>query len=133
MTIDVEREDLVSLREAAESIQTKPAPSTLQRWRLYGVRGRKLETILIGGLRYTSKQAVIRFLSQQETAIAAPTSKKGDGVTPAKTWNCRTINRSSCCRSRSISMSFCRRSCDHAELCSFNPALVARFQRPASI
>lgn len=40
MAIDVEREDLVSLREAAESIPTKPAPSTLQRWRLYGVRGR---------------------------------------------------------------------------------------------
>ena len=73
MAIDVEREDLISLREAAESIPTKPAPSTLQRWRLYGVRGRKLETILIGGLRYTSKQAVVRFLCEPETAIASPT------------------------------------------------------------
>ncbi|MFM9961851.1 MAG: DUF1580 domain-containing protein [Planctomycetaceae bacterium] len=77
MAIDVEREDLISLREAAESIPTKPAPSTLQRWRLYGVRGRKLETLLIGGLRYTSKQAVIRFLSVPETSIAAPNSKRG--------------------------------------------------------
>lgn len=77
MAIDVEREDLISLREAAESIPTKPAPSTLQRWRLYGVRGRKLETVLIGGLRYTSKQAVTRFLSQPETAIASPKVQKG--------------------------------------------------------
>ena len=73
MAIDVEREDLISLREAAESIPTKPSPSTLQRWRLYGVRGHKLETLLIGGLRYTSKQAVARFLAAPECKPASPT------------------------------------------------------------
>jgi hypothetical protein len=77
MAIDVEREDLLSLSDAAALIPTKPSPSTLQRWRIYGVRGHKLETVLIGGLRYTSKQAVTRFLSWPESETAKPSTKKG--------------------------------------------------------
>ena len=91
MAIDVEREDLISLREAAGAIPTKPAPSTLQRWRLYGVRGRKLETVLIGGLRFTSKQAVIRFMSEPETTIAARNSKKGKRLKSIKVGGARRI------------------------------------------
>ena len=36
--------------------------STLHRWRIRGCRGVKLETILIGGHRYTSSEAIRRFL-----------------------------------------------------------------------
>lgn len=67
MAIDVETEDLVTLRQAAELIPSHPCLATLHRWRLTGVRGRKLETILVGGLRYTSREAVWRFLSSDET------------------------------------------------------------------
>ena len=34
-------------------------------WRLHGVRGVKLETILCGGLRYTSREAISRFIVAQ--------------------------------------------------------------------
>lgn len=81
MAIDVDRDDLISLRKAAESIPTKPSPSTLQRWRLYGVRGRKLETVLIGGLRYTSKQALTRFLSAPENIPPASPRQKSPSRT----------------------------------------------------
>ncbi|MEZ6117776.1 MAG: DUF1580 domain-containing protein [Pirellulaceae bacterium] len=37
--------------------------STVYRWATKGARGRILETVLCGGLRYTSIQAVQRFLS----------------------------------------------------------------------
>jgi hypothetical protein len=35
--------------------------STLHRWRLRGVRGVKLQSCLIGGRRYTSREALERF------------------------------------------------------------------------
>ena len=39
------------------------SPSTLHRWRLRGCRGIKLETLLIGGTRTTSAEALQRFFS----------------------------------------------------------------------
>ena len=39
--------------------------ATLHRWRLHGVRGTKLETCLIGGMRYTSREAIARFIAAQ--------------------------------------------------------------------
>ena len=64
--IDVEREDLVQFPEARGAFPgRKIALATLHRWRMHGVRGTKLETCLVGGLRYTSKQAILRFVEQQ--------------------------------------------------------------------
>ena len=61
MAID-QSEDLVAWRHAAESIPGAPHISTLHRWRLRGVRGHRLESILVGGSRYTSRQAIARFI-----------------------------------------------------------------------
>ncbi len=36
-------------------------PSTLWRWHARGVRGVKLETVLVGGMRMTSEEALARF------------------------------------------------------------------------
>ena len=38
-------------------------PSTFQRWRSRGVHGVRLESILIGGERYTSEEALQRFFA----------------------------------------------------------------------
>ena len=56
-------EDLLSMKQAREEIPTRPDISTLQRWRLRGVRGVKLETVKIGGFTLTSRQAIHRFLA----------------------------------------------------------------------
>ena len=42
--------------------------STVHRWRLRGARGNKLETVLIGGRRYTSVEAILRFFEMVTSA-----------------------------------------------------------------
>lgn len=42
--------------------------STVHRWRLRGVRGSKLETVLIGGRRFTSQEALLRFFDRTTAA-----------------------------------------------------------------
>jgi hypothetical protein len=62
---DLSAEDLLSFGKAASAIPGRERVSlgTLHRWRLKGVRGVRLETVLIGGQRFTSRQAIERFLA----------------------------------------------------------------------
>jgi hypothetical protein len=64
--IDPRTESLVSFPDAPNSIPGKPHISTLHRWRLKGVRGRRLETIVRGGRRFTSIEAINRFMHSEE-------------------------------------------------------------------
>jgi hypothetical protein len=64
-----ERDKTLSLRQAAELLPGKPNRSTMHRWAHHGVRGVRLATILIGGRRYTTREAIEQFvaaLSKQE-------------------------------------------------------------------
>jgi hypothetical protein len=77
MTIDAKAETIISFsdaRSAFPGIDRRLSLATLHRWRLHGIRGIKLETILIGGLRYTSREAITRFVASQnaDEAPAAP-------------------------------------------------------------
>ena len=75
MSIDINSEDLVRFGEAARQFPGGAiAIQTLHRWRLRGVRGARLETVLIGGSRFTSKQAIDRFVAAQNA---------GDSSAPA--------------------------------------------------
>ncbi len=67
MSIDHEVEALIPFNEARSAFpgRNNIALQTLHRWRLRGVRGVKLETVLVGGLRYTSREAINRFISAQ--------------------------------------------------------------------
>jgi hypothetical protein len=60
--IDVTWENLESLCDAAKLLPHRPHVSTLHRWRLRGIRGVRLETCLIGGRRFTSREAIERFM-----------------------------------------------------------------------
>ena len=71
MTIDL-TEALLTLTQAAATLPSKPHASTIHRWRLRGVRGIRVETIMVGGRRYTSREALERF-SVRLTASAAGT------------------------------------------------------------
>jgi hypothetical protein len=62
-------EQLLSLSEAARSQPVRRNVSTLWRWVQRGVRGVRLQTILVGGRRYTSREALERF-SMEVTAAA---------------------------------------------------------------
>ena len=81
MAIDAQTETLLTLSEARTALPggKRLALATLHRWRLRGVRGVRLETILIGGLRYTSHEAIGRFISSQNAGDTSTPS-----VTPAQ-------------------------------------------------
>lgn len=81
MSIDRLTETLLSLSEAAKILPGTPHLSTLHRWRLRGVRGVKLETCLVGGRRYTSVEAVDRFLA---ASTAAADSQPNPRRTPVQ-------------------------------------------------
>ncbi len=61
--IDPDRETLFSITQAAKEIPSRPTVETIWRWRTAGCRGHKLETMLYGGRRYTSREAIARFLA----------------------------------------------------------------------
>lgn len=56
-------ESLVTLPEASEIAPGAPHLSTLRRWCSRGVRGCVLETVLVGGRRWTSREALERFFT----------------------------------------------------------------------
>ena len=63
--IDASTENLIPFQQAGRRIPGNPSVCALHRWRLNGVRGVKLETILCGGTRFTSVEAISRFIAQQ--------------------------------------------------------------------
>ena len=68
--IDTSNEPLIPIREIPNHLPgAKPHKATVWRWVLTGVRGVKLETVLVGGRRYTNATAIERFI-QATTAIA---------------------------------------------------------------
>lgn len=78
--IDIASENIIKLSDACgyfppEGVST----ATIARWIQRGVRGVTLETIVIGGRRLTSREAIERFISAQNAADApAPV------ITPAQ-------------------------------------------------
>ena len=69
-------ESLVLLTGASKYFPGNPSQSAVQRWMRRGSRGTVLETVLVCGKRYTSKEAISRFLRGQlqvEAGKSAPT------------------------------------------------------------
>ena len=70
--IQIQNESLIAFsdlpRWCEENIGRRISPSTLHRWRLKGCRGIKLETLLIGGIRTTSAEALQRFFDRSTVA-----------------------------------------------------------------
>jgi hypothetical protein len=86
MAIDIQTENPIPFGKAAKLIPNRRGgqgidPCTLWRWATRGIRGMKLETILIGGIRYTSAEALQRFFERTTAAangetVAVRTSKQ---------------------------------------------------------
>ena len=58
-------ETVVSLAEACKCFPVKCSRSTLERFLRRGAKGVLLESVLIGGRRFTSKEAIDRFIRCQ--------------------------------------------------------------------
>ena len=70
MAIDLSAEQPLTFNEAAEFLPagSRPNYSTWWRWSRRGCRGVTLETILIGGRRYTTAESVQRFCERVTAA-----------------------------------------------------------------
>ncbi len=84
LVIDVIHENLIPLREAPKRIPPRPSGkrihiSACYRWASRGVGGVVLETVKIGGTRYTSDEALQRFAdalgSMERSARRRPSTK----------------------------------------------------------
>ena len=66
MAIELSAETAITIAEVPLHIPKRHGRkvhySTVYRWMTKGVRGRKLESLLIGGVRYTTIEALARFL-----------------------------------------------------------------------
>lgn len=76
--IDISAEQMMTLSQATRELPGRPAVSTLWRWLQHGVRGVRLETIMVGGVRYTSRESLQRFAE-------AVTAASDGGPTPTRT------------------------------------------------
>jgi hypothetical protein len=70
--LDLTREHRIPLSDAPKHplLKREGRPihrSVLERWRTHGIRGVILETVKIGGIRYTSAEAIERFIERQNT------------------------------------------------------------------
>lgn len=80
MPIDMKTETLRSLTEAAKLIPGKPrCLATMHRWRLRGIKGRKLECVVVGNIHYTSDEALKRFF-----AALNGSDETTEGATPSQ-------------------------------------------------
>lgn len=74
MAGDILSEERLTLLEAARLLKVHVA--TIYRWHQRGVKGHKLSTVVIGALRYTSRERLEAFI--EATTAAA------DGVEPVQ-------------------------------------------------
>ncbi len=61
--------DWISLREAANSIPSRPHINSVRRWILKGARGKKLDAKQVGGRWFTTSEAVQEFVDTPSNAI----------------------------------------------------------------
>jgi hypothetical protein len=89
MAIDINAEELLELSKVPVNLERRTGKrlnvSTVYRWINRGIAGIQLETILVGGCRYTSAEALNRFFSQSTLAKQGKLSKATtEGIRRAK-------------------------------------------------
>jgi hypothetical protein len=71
--IDIAIEAVIPIAEAPQHIPGRPSLATVWRGVLNGTRAGKLESVLIGGRRFTSLESIQRFAKQSTAAADADT------------------------------------------------------------
>lgn len=84
--IDYSNEDIFPLSRGTARLRTRPSTATLWRWHSKGLRGVRLETVVIGGRRYTSTRVIDRFLVAINQNVSGATPRE------ATTSRCREKN-----------------------------------------
>lgn len=72
-------ERIITLTAAAKMLPHRVHPSTIWRWYSRGIHGIRLETLVIAGRRFTSREAIERFVHATDAAAnrrATPSVQK---------------------------------------------------------
>ncbi len=72
--IKLSTETVFPVTDAPKHIPGRPSQASVWRWVLQGVGGIKLESILVGGKRFTSAEAIQRFCDKRTSAADGDTS-----------------------------------------------------------
>jgi hypothetical protein len=75
---------LLTLKQASKEIPSRPHVATLWRWINRGCRGVRLESWMVGGLRYTSAEAIEKFFAQMNSKPAEPSAKRAEAIDAAE-------------------------------------------------
>ena len=75
MAIDIETEEMVPITRSPMHIPGRPHISTVVRWCTRGVRGLVLESVIVGGRRFTSVEALSRFVAHLSSPGVATSSR----------------------------------------------------------
>ena len=82
--IDLNKEKPLALKDAClHRMLNRPNISTIWRWITTGTRGVKLESVLIGGQRYTTDEAIQRFiksLNSEQAVITDDAASRTDAL-----------------------------------------------------
>ena len=84
--IDHEVEDLIPFETCGLLIPGRPSRCTLYRWAFKGINSVKLESLVVGHKRFTSKEAIGRFIAAMNADQApAPSITKSQRARQAAT------------------------------------------------
>jgi len=64
MSIDIANEEVIPISQAPSHFPGHPNVTSVYRWFTKGSRGAKLETIVVGAKRFTSVEAIGRFIER---------------------------------------------------------------------
>ncbi len=68
MPVDLLNETLIAFSSAPKKLPGRPSLATMHRWRRKGLYGITLETVLIGNVCYTTREAFSRFVAALNAA-----------------------------------------------------------------
>ena len=77
-------ENLIPMSSAGKHFPVSVQRSTVERWVRRGVAGAKLETVRVGGKRFTSLEAITRFLHAQQLQGHQPVTTPKPSMTKAE-------------------------------------------------
>lgn len=81
--LNAKTEKLLLLCRATANVPGRPHASTLVRWASRGVAGVRLETVKIGGRRYTSAEAIDRFISRTSGRVSQRVERTNPSIDAA--------------------------------------------------
>ncbi len=98
LSVSLLAEQPLTISQAAKTAPGRPSVSTCWRWAMKGVRGVKLESYVRGGRRFTTADALQRFIYR----TTAASDGNADGLSPTESRRREIDTAEAACREAGI-------------------------------